>query len=167
MKKILLVFGTRPEAIKMCPIIKEFAKNKEIDVRVCSTGQHREMLSEVLDVFNIVPEYELNIMKTGQDLSYVTSAILTGINNILRSERFDLVLVHGDTTTAYAAAIAAFYNNVQVGHVEAGLRTFNMQSPFPEEFNRKSIDMISQILFAPTEISKQNLINEGVDAAEV
>lgn len=167
MKKILIVFGTRPEAIKMCPLVKEFKRHDEFDIRVCSTGQHREMLSEVLDIFDVVPDYNLMIMKQGQDLCYVTSEILKRTNEILRKEVYDLVLVHGDTTTAYAAAMAAFYNNVPIGHVEAGLRTYNMRSPFPEEFNRKTIDMISNIWFAPTEKAKQNLLKENINTTNI
>lgn len=160
MKKIMVVFGTRPEAIKMCPVVKEL-RNKKKDVVVCVTGQHREMLQQVLDVFDIVPDYNLDIMREKQDLFTVTSDILEKIKEVLINEKPDIVLVHGDTTSAYASALAAFYLNIEVGHVEAGLRTYNIQSPFPEEFNRQSISLISNYHFAPTQKAADNLYKEG------
>lgn len=161
MKKVLVVFGTRPEAIKMCPLVKELKKSSELQVCVCVTGQHREMLEQVLKVFEVEPEYNLNIMKQSQDLFDITSAVLMGMRDILKKVQPDIVLVHGDTTTAYATAVAAFYLQIKVGHVEAGLRTYNMYSPFPEEFNRQGISNIANYHFAPTEKAKKNLLLEG------
>lgn len=161
MKKILVVFGTRPEAIKMCPVIKELKKKDNIHTCVCVTGQHREMLKQVLDVFDIVPEYNLDIMKKGQKLAEITSGILNKINDVLSAEKPDVVLVHGDTTTSFVAALACFYQQIDVAHVEAGLRTYNMKSPFPEEFNRQAISLIAKYNFAPTELAMQNLQKEG------
>lgn len=161
MKKVLLVFGTRPEAIKMCPLIKEMQQYKEIETVVCVTGQHREMLDQVLSAFEVDPNYDLSIMKQNQTLFDVTANILLKIKEILQSENPDIVLVHGDTTTTFATALACFYLNIQVGHVEAGLRTYNINSPYPEEFNRQAVSIISRYNFAPTELAKQNLINEG------
>ncbi len=159
MKKVLTIFGTRPEAIKMAPVVKELEKReKEIKSVVCVTAQHRGMLDQVLDVFKIKPDYDLDIMKPGQTLSYITSEVLKGIEEVILKEKPDLVLVHGDTTTAMAASLAAFYQQVQVGHVEAGLRTFDKYSPFPEEMNRQIIDCIADYLFAPTDVSKNNLV---------
>lgn len=162
MKKVVLVFGTRPEAIKMCPLVNELkAHPKDFDTVVCVTGQHREMLDQVLEVFQVVPEYDLSIMKPGQTLFDVTSDVLLKIKAVLEIEKPDVVLVHGDTTTSFAAALAAFYLQIPIGHVEAGLRTHNMYSPWPEEFNRQAVDLITQYYFAPTEKSKQNLLQEG------
>ena len=164
MKKVLSVFGTRPEAIKMAPVVKELESRKEIKSIVCVTAQHRNMLDQVLDIFKIKPDFDLNIMKPGQTLSYITSEVLKGIEEVLKKEKPDLVLVHGDTTTAMAAALAAFYQQIPVGHVEAGLRTYDKYSPFPEEMNRQIIDKIADYLFAPTEVSKENIgikLNNG------
>ena len=133
MKKVLVIFGTRPEAIKMCPLVLELKKSEKLETLVCVTGQHREMLKQVLDIFKVVPDYDMAIMKKGQDLTDVTTAILTGMREILKKEKPDIVLVHGDTSTAFAASLAAFYQQIPVGHVEAGLRTYNMKSPYPEE----------------------------------
>lgn len=163
MKKILITFGTRPEAIKMCPLIIELKKNANFDVVVCVTGQHREMLNQVLAYFNIVPEYNLNIMKNEQTLFDITSKILQSFKSVLEKEKPDIVLVHGDTTTTFVASLAAFYYKIPVGHVEAGLRSDNIYSPFPEEFNRSAVSIISKFNFAPTENAKLNLINEGKD----
>lgn len=163
-KKILSVFGTRPEAIKMAPVIKELELRDGIDSVVLVTAQHRGMLDQVLEVFDINPDYDLDIMRSGQTLAYITSAVLNGIEDVIIKEKPDVVLVHGDTTTAMAAALAAFYQQTPVGHVEAGLRTYNKYSPYPEEMNRQIIDRIADYLFAPTETSKKNLgdeLNEG------
>ena len=163
MKKIMLVFGTRPEAIKMAPLVIEFKKHPELfEVVVCVTGQHREMLDQVLNLFNITPDFDLNIMKQGQDLYDVTSRVLLGMRDVLNESKPDVVLVHGDTTTSTASALAAFYQQIPVGHVEAGLRTHNIYSPWPEEMNRLITSRISAYNFAPTILSKQNLLNEGV-----
>ena len=161
MKKILLVFGTRPEAVKMCPLVIELKRRESFNTVVCVTGQHREMLDSVLDAFNVIPDYDLSIMDSGQTLFDITSKVLTGMREVLTSERPDLLLVHGDTTTTFAAAIAGFYLGVPVGHVEAGLRTYNMGSPFPEEFNRQAVDLITDYNFAPTNTSRDNLLREG------
>lgn len=161
MKKIMLIFGTRPEAVKMCPLVLELKKRKSINTVVCVTGQHREMLDSVMKTFGVVADHDLDIMKDGQTLIDITDRILSCIRPILESEAPDLVLVHGDTTTAYASALACFYLGIDVGHVEAGLRTGDLSVPFPEEFNRRSIDMISKYDFAPTEEAKQNLLLEG------
>lgn len=161
-KKIVVVFGTRPEAIKMCPLVNELkAHPKDFKTIVCVTGQHREMLDQVLEVFDVVPEYDLSIMKPGQTLFDVTSEVLLNIKAVLEKEEPDVVLVHGDTTTSFAAALASFYLQIPLGHVEAGLRTYNMYSPWPEEFNRQAVDLICEYYFAPTEKSKQNLLAEG------
>ncbi len=163
MKKVMLVFGTRPEAIKMCPLVKEFQKHgKEFETIVCVTGQHREMLDQVLKIFEVTPDYDLNIMKQGQDLYDVTARVLTGIRDVLKEAKPDVVLVHGDTTTSTAAALAAFYQQIPVGHVEAGLRTHNIYSPWPEEMNRQITGRIATYDFAPTPLSRQNLLDEGV-----
>lgn len=163
MKKILLVFGTRPEAIKMAPLVKEFQKQpKQFHTKVCVTAQHREMLDQVLALFEIVPDYDLNIMKAGQDLYDVTARVLLGMREVLKQAQPDVVLVHGDTATSTAAALAAFYQQIPVGHVEAGLRTHNIYSPWPEEMNRQLTGRITTFHFAPTPLSKQNLLNEGV-----
>ena len=163
MKKIMLVFGTRPEAIKMAPLVKEFQKNtKDFKTLVCVTGQHREMLDQVLHIFRIKPDYDLNIMKQGQDLYDVTSRVLLGMRDVLKKVQPDVVLVHGDTTTSTAAALAAFYQQIPVGHVEAGLRTHNIYSPWPEEMNRQITGRIATYHFAPTSLSKQNLLAENI-----
>lgn len=163
MKKVMLVFGTRPEAIKMAPLVKEFLKySTQFRTIVCVTGQHREMLDQVLQIFEIVPDYDLNIMKSGQDLYDITSRVLTGMREVLEQCIPDLVLVHGDTTTSMAAALAAFYKQIPVGHVEAGLRTCNMYSPWPEEMNRQIIGRIASFHFAPTFLSKKNLEDENI-----
>lgn len=162
MKKIMLVFGTRPEAIKMCPLVNEFkSRTEDYEVVVCVTGQHREMLEQVLRVFDVVPDYDLAIMKPGQTLFDVTCDVLIKLKSVLEQERPDCVLVHGDTTTSFAAALACFYLHIPVGHVEAGLRTHDIFSPWPEEFNRQAVDIVSEWYFAPTETSKLNLITEG------
>ncbi len=161
MKKILLVFGTRPEAIKMCPLVNELKKREHVRAIVCVTGQHREMLDQVLEAFNVVPDYDLSIMKDRQTLFDVTINILGSIRNVLEKVRPDVVLVHGDTTTTFAAALACFYMQIPVGHVEAGLRTYNIYSPYPEEYNRQAVSIISTYNFAPTELSKKNLLREG------
>ena len=162
-KKILLVFGTRPEAIKMCPLVKEFQKYpNDFETVVCVTGQHREMLDQVLEIFGVKPDYDLNIMKQGQDLYDVTARVLTGMRDVLDKVKPDVVLVHGDTTTSMAAAMAAFYRQIPVGHVEAGLRTHNLYSPWPEEMNRQVTGRIAEFDFAPTPLSRQNLLDEGV-----
>lgn len=164
MKKILLVFGTRPEAIKMAPLIKEMQKHSsKIRTLVCVTGQHREMLDQVLNIFNIVPDYDLNIMKKGQDLYDITSKILLGMRDVLNECNPDIVLVHGDTTTSTAAALSAFYQQIPVGHVEAGLRTYNIYSPWPEEMNRQITGRIATFHFAPTPLSRENLLKENVE----
>lgn len=163
MKTILLVFGTRPEAIKMAPLVKEFQKYPEqFKTVVCVTGQHREMLDQVLKIFEITPDYDLNIMKQGQDLYDVTARVLVGMRDVLKEVKPDVVLVHGDTTTSTAAALASFYQQIPVGHVEAGLRTHNIYSPWPEEMNRQITGRIATYNFAPTPLSKQNLLQEGV-----
>ena len=168
MKKIMLVFGTRPEAIKMAPLIIELKNDKAtFDTVVCVTGQHREMLDQVLDIFNIKPDYDLNIMQQGQDLYDITCRVLTGMRDILKKEHPDVVLVHGDTTTSTAAALAAFYQQIPVGHVEAGLRTNNIYSPWPEEMNRQLTGRISTYNFAPTTLSRQNLISENIDDKKI
>lgn len=168
MKKIMLVFGTRPEAIKMAPLVKEFQKHLEsFQTIVCVTGQHREMLDQVLQIFDIRPDYDLNIMRQGQDLYDVTSRVLLGMRNVLKEVKPDVVLVHGDTTTSTAAALAAFYQQIPVGHVEAGLRTHNIYSPWPEEMNRQITERIATYHFAPTALSKQNLLVEGIDDASI
>ncbi len=164
MKKVMLVFGTRPEAIKMCPLVNELKSRNSINTIVCVTGQHRQMLDQVLDVFNVKPDYDLSIMKDRQTLFDVTISILENIKRVLEKERPDVVLVHGDTSTTFAAALACFYLQIPVGHVEAGLRTYNIYSPYPEEFNRQAVSIISRFNFAPTELSKQNLLKEGKDS---
>ena len=164
----MLVFGTRPEAIKMCPLVKEFQKHpEEFETVVCVTGQHREMLDQVLQIFDVKPDYDLNIMKQGQDLYDVTARVLVGMRDILDTVKPDVVLVHGDTTTSMAAAMAAFYRQIPVGHVEAGLRTHNLYSPWPEEMNRQVTGRIAEYDFAPTPLSRQNLLDEGVDPEKI
>lgn len=168
MKRVMLVFGTRPEAIKMAPLVKEFQKQAEtFETIVCVTGQHREMLDQVLDIFDIRPDYDLNIMKQGQDLYDVTARVLTGMRDVLKKSRPDVVLVHGDTTTSTAAALAAFYQQIPVGHVEAGLRTHNIYSPWPEEMNRQITGRIATYHFAPTPLSRSNLLAEGVKETDI
>lgn len=163
MKKVMLVFGTRPEAIKMAPLVKEFQKHPDkFETLVCVTGQHRQMLDQVLDIFDIKPNYDLNIMKQGQDLYDVTARVLTGMRDVLAESQPDVVLVHGDTTTSTAAALAAFYKQIPVGHVEAGLRTHNIYSPWPEEMNRQITGRIACYNFAPTPLSRENLLKENV-----
>jgi UDP-N-acetylglucosamine 2-epimerase (non-hydrolysing) len=160
-KKVMLVFGTRPEAIKMCPLVNELKSRNSMQTIVCVTGQHRQMLDQVLKTFNIIPEYDLGIMKERQTLFDVTISILDKIKNVLEIEMPNVVLVHGDTSTTFATALACYYLKIPVGHVEAGLRTYNIYSPFPEEFNRQAVSIISEYNFAPTELAKQNLIKEG------
>lgn len=168
MKKVLLVFGTRPEAIKMAPLVKEFQKySKDFDTKVCVTAQHREMLDQVLEMFEIKPDYDLNIMKPGQDLFDVTANVLLGLKNVLRDFKPDIVLVHGDTTTTSASALAAFYEKIKVGHVEAGLRTGDIYSPWPEEANRQITGVLANYHFAPTQTSKENLIKENKDEKNI
>lgn len=168
LKKVMLVFGTRPEAIKMAPLVKEFQKHPDkFETVVCVTGQHREMLDQVLHLFEIKPDYDLNIMKQGQDLYDVTSRVLTGMRDVLQESNPDLVLVHGDTSTSTAAALAAFYKQIPVGHVEAGLRTHNIYSPWPEEMNRQITGRLTTYHFAPTQLSRQNLLGEGVDDSSI
>lgn len=167
MKKIMLVFGTRPEAIKMCPLVNELKKRKTINTVVCVTGQHREMLDQVLHVFNVIPDYDLSIMHKGQTLFDITTKVLNGMKNILETVKPDVVLVHGDTSTTFVTALACFYLQIPVGHVEAGLRTYNLYSPYPEEFNREAVSIISQYNFAPTELAKQNLIKEGKNPSTI
>ena len=161
MKKVMLVFGTRPEAIKMCPLVNELKSRKNLQTVVCVTGQHRQMLDQVLKTFQVVPDYDLSIMKQRQTLFDVTTNILNGIKEVLEAEKPDVVLVHGDTSTTFVTALACFYLQIPVGHVEAGLRTYNIYSPYPEEFNRQAVGIISQFNFAPTERSKENLLKEG------
>lgn len=164
MKKVMLVFGTRPEAIKMAPLVKEFQKQPDrVDTVVCVTGQHREMLDQVLEIFDIRPDYDLNIMKQGQDLYDVTARVLTGMRDVLKEVKPDVVLVHGDTTTSTAAALSAFYQQIPVAHVEAGLRTHNIYSPWPEEMNRLLTGRLATYHFSPTPLSRNNLMREGVD----
>ncbi len=161
MKKVMLVFGTRPEAIKMCPLVKELKTRKNIETVVCVTGQHRQMLDQVLDAFKVKPDYDLSIMKDRQTLFDVTTNILNGIKEVLEKENPDVVLVHGDTSTTFVTALACFYLQIPVGHVEAGLRTYDIYSPYPEEFNRQAVSIIAKYNFAPTELSKNNLLKEG------
>lgn len=161
MKKVMLVFGTRPEAIKMCPLVLELKKRKKIQTLVCVTGQHRQMLDQVLDAFGVKPDYDLSIMKERQTLFDVTVNILERIHEVLEKEHPDVVLVHGDTSTTFVTALACFYLQIPVGHVEAGLRTYDIYSPYPEEFNRQAVGIVAQYNFAPTELSRQNLLKEG------
>jgi UDP-N-acetylglucosamine 2-epimerase (non-hydrolysing) len=167
MKKVMLIFGTRPEAIKMGPLVKELEKHHDIETIVCVTGQHREMLDQVLSIFDIVPQYDLEIMKHKQDLFDVTINILEKLKPVLEKEKPDMVLVHGDTSTTYAAGLASFYLRIPVGHVEAGLRTHNIYSPYPEEFNRQSVGLFSALNFAPTKKAAQNLLDEGKTASSI
>ena len=165
--KVMSIFGTRPEAIKMAPLVKELDSRKEIDNIVCVTAQHREMLDQVLETFDIKPNYDLDIMKQGQTLSDITSRVLTGLEKIIKETKPDIVLVHGDTTTTFAGALAAFYNQVAIGHVEAGLRTYDKYSPFPEEMNRQMVDCMTDMYFAPTKLSKDNLLKENIDENKI
>lgn len=161
------IFGTRPEAIKMAPLVKELEKRKEIESIVCVTAQHREMLDQVLSTFDITPDFDLNIMKSGQTLGEITTRALNGLEGVIKEVRPDIVLVHGDTTTTFAGALAAFYNQVAIGHVEAGLRTDDKYSPFPEEMNRQMVDCMTDLYFAPTPISRENLLKENVDEKKI
>lgn len=161
MKKVMLVFGTRPEAIKMCPLVNELKTRKGISTVVCVTAQHRQMLDQVLATFNVIPDYDLNIMKDRQTLFDITTNILNGIKEVLEQEKPDVVLVHGDTSTTFVTALACFYLQIPVGHVEAGLRTYNIYSPYPEEFNRQAVGIVSQYNFAPTQLAAHHLIKEG------
>ena len=167
MKTIMLVFGTRPEAIKMCPLVNELKTRKNIKTVVCVTGQHRQMLDQVLGAFGVVPDFDLSIMKEKQTLFDITTNILNGIGSVLDEVKPDVVLVHGDTSTTFVTALACFYKQIAVGHVEAGLRTYNIWSPYPEEFNRQAVSIISKYNFAPTELSKNNLLKEGRDASSI
>jgi len=167
MKKLLLVFGTRPEAIKMCPLVKELRNYKEIELKVCITGQHKEMLAQALDAFKIYPDYDLAIMKENQSLFDITERVFTGMRDVLNQERPDIVLVHGDTTTSFASALSSFYLRMPVGHVEAGLRTYDQWSPYPEEFNRQAVDALADLLFAPTNRARDNLVREGKKEDEI
>ncbi len=167
MKKVMLVFGTRPEAIKMCPLVNELKSRDNIETIVCVTGQHRQMLDMVLDTFGVVPDYDLSIMKDGQTLFDITTNILNRIGAVLDEVKPDVVLVHGDTSTTFVTALACFYKQIAIGHVEAGLRTYNIYSPYPEEFNRQAVSIISKYNFAPTELSKANLVKEGKDANSI
>ncbi len=167
MKKVMLVFGTRPEAIKMCPLVNELKSRENIETIVCVTGQHRQMLDQVLEVFDVVPDYDLSIMKAGQTLFDITTNILNRIGEVLDEVNPDVVLVHGDTSTTFVTALACFYKQIPVGHVEAGLRTYNIYSPYPEEFNRQAVGIVAKYNFSPTELSKQNLLNEGKDKSTI
>lgn len=167
MKTVMLVFGTRPEAIKMCPLVNELKTRKGIKTVVCVTGQHRQMLDQVLDVFGVTPDYDLSIMKDKQTLFDITTNILSGIKSVLEEVKPDVVLVHGDTSTTFVTSLACFYLQIPVGHVEAGLRTYNIYSPYPEEFNRQAVSIIAKYNFAPTELSKENLIREGKDPSTI
>ncbi|MBQ9762586.1 MAG: UDP-N-acetylglucosamine 2-epimerase (non-hydrolyzing) [Oscillospiraceae bacterium] len=167
MKKIMLVFGTRPEAIKMCPLVNELKRHSQLQTLVCVTGQHRQMLDQVLEAFHVTPDYDLSIMKAQQTLFDVTTNILQRIKEVLERERPDVVLVHGDTSTTFVTALACFYLQIPVGHVEAGLRTYDIYSPYPEEFNRQAVGIIARYHFAPTELSRDNLVREGKDPAGI
>lgn len=166
-RKIMVVFGTRPEAIKMCPLVNELKKRESLETIVCVTGQHRQMLDQVLEAFQVIPDYDLSIMKDKQTLFDITTNILNGIGDILDKVQPDVVLVHGDTSTTFVTALACFYKQIAVGHVEAGLRTYNIYSPYPEEFNRQAVSIISKYNFAPTELSKQNLLKEGKEPESI
>lgn len=167
MKKIMLVFGTRPEAIKMCPLVNELKKRKGVKTIVCVSGQHRQMLDQVLEVFGVTPDYDLSIMKDKQTLFDITTNILNRIKSVLEDVQPDVVLVHGDTSTTFVTALACFYMQIPIGHVEAGLRTYNIYSPYPEEFNRQAVSIIAKYNFAPTELSRENLIREGKDPTTI
>ena len=167
MKTVMLVFGTRPEAIKMCPLVKELKTREKIKTVVCVTGQHRQMLDQVLDAFGVTPDYDLSIMKDHQTLFDITTNILNGIGGVLDEVKPDVVLVHGDTSTTFVTALASFYKQIPVGHVEAGLRTYNIRSPYPEEFNRQAVGIVAKYNFSPTQMSKNNLLKEGKDGASI
>lgn len=167
MIKVMSIFGTRPEAIKMAPLVKELERREEIRSIVCVTAQHREMLDQVLETFDIKPDYDLNIMKQGQTLGDITTRALTGLERVIKECKPDIVLVHGDTTTTFAGALAAFYNQVSIGHVEAGLRTYDKYSPFPEEMNRQMVDCMTDMYFAPTDLSKNNLLKQNIDESKI
>ena len=167
MKKVMLVFGTRPEAIKMCPLVKELQNRDKFEVVVCVSGQHREMLDQVLEVFGVTPKYNLNVMKSQQTLFDITNRILSEVKCVLETEKPDVVLVHGDTTTTFVTALACFYLRIAVGHVEAGLRTYNLDSPYPEEFNRQAVGILAKYHFAPTNKAKMNLLQEGKNAENI
>ena len=167
MIKVMSIFGTRPEAIKMAPLVKELEKRKEVESVVCVTAQHRQMLDQVLETFDIKPDYDLNIMKQGQTLAEVTTRALIGLESVIKEVKPDIVLVHGDTTTTFAGALAAFYNQVSIGHVEAGLRTYDKYSPFPEEMNRQMVDCMTDMYFAPTNLSKDNLLKQNIDESKI
>lgn len=167
MKTVMLVFGTRPEAIKMCPLVKEMKTREKIKTVVCVTGQHRQMLDQVLDAFGVTPDYDLSIMKDHQTLFDITTNILNGIGGVLDEVKPDVVLVHGDTSTTFVTALASFYKQIPVGHVEAGLRTYNIRSPYPEEFNRQAVGIVAKYNFSPTQMSKNNLLKEGKDGASI
>ena len=166
-KKIITIFGTRPEAIKMAPLVKELERREEIESKVCVTAQHREMLDQVLELFDIKPDFDLNIMQTRQTLTGITSKVLEGLEEVFEKEKPDMILVHGDTTTTFAGGLAAFYQQIKVGHVEAGLRTFNKYFPFPEEMNRKLTGSLADLHFAPTKGSKDNLLREGIAESDI
>ena len=166
-KKIMLVFGTRPEAIKMCPLVNELKSRKLLETIICVTGQHRQMLDQVLDAFQVTPAYDLSIMKDNQTLFDITTNILNGIGEVLDEVKPDVVLVHGDTSTTFVTALACFYKQIPIGHVEAGLRTYNINSPYPEEFNRQAVGIVAKYNFAPTELSKENLLREGKDPTSI
>lgn len=165
--KVLVVFGTRPEAIKMCPVIQAIRNKGDLECCVCVTGQHKEMLQQVLDIFKVNVDYDLQIMREKQTLYDITYAVMEGIKKIIKKENPDIALVHGDTTTTFAAALSCFYEKVPIGHVEAGLRTYNLYSPYPEEFNRQAVDIVSELYFAPTECAKRNLLREGKKEASI
>ncbi len=167
MKKVFLMFGTRPEAIKMCPLVNELKSRKDIETIVCVSGQHRQMLDQVLEAFDVVPDYDLSIMKQGQTLFDITTNILLGVKSVLEEVKPDVVLVHGDTSTTFVTALACFYLQIPVGHVEAGLRTYNIYSPYPEEFNRQAVGIVAKYNFSPTTMSRDNLIREGKDEASI
>ena len=167
MKKVMLVFGTRPEAIKMCPLVNELKSRPQLKTVVCVTGQHRQMLQQVLEAFKVVPDYDLDIMRDKQDLFDITESILTGIREVLINEKPDVVLVHGDTSTTFVTSLACFYLHIDVGHVEAGLRTYNLDAPYPEEFNRQAVSILARYHFAPTDSSRENLIREGKKPASI
>lgn len=165
--KVMSIFGTRPEAIKMAPLVKELEKREEIESIVCVTAQHREMLDQVLQTFDIKPDFDLNIMKQGQTLVDITTGALCGVDGVIKEAKPDIVLVHGDTSTTFAGGLAAFYNQVAIGHVEAGLRTYNKYSPYPEEMNRQMVDCMTDMFFAPTELSRENLLKENIDDGKI
>ena len=167
MIKVMSVFGTRPEAIKMAPLVKELEANDKIESIVAVTAQHREMLDQVLEIFNITPDYDLNIMKSGQTLAEITTRAVTGLDEVIKEAKPDIILVHGDTSTTFAGALAAFYNQVKIGHVEAGLRTYDKYSPFPEEMNRKLTGAMTDLHFSPTISNKNNLLKENIDEKDI